>query len=148
MLYQFLLYSKVNQLCEYIYPLFFGFPSHSGHHRAQSSLCHTVLSHELSILYIVSIVYICQSQSPGSFPLPQPRCLYVCTLHLRLYFCFANRFNCTIFLDSTYMHYYLIYFFLTQENLRLAVLFEFHVGRYGLLSSGIKCSLLILLNEL
>ena len=31
---QFLLYSKVNQLHIYIYPLSFGFPSHLGHHRA------------------------------------------------------------------------------------------------------------------
>ena len=36
MLYQFLLYSKVNQLYEYIYPLFFRFPSHLGHHRSLS----------------------------------------------------------------------------------------------------------------
>ena len=33
MLCQFLLYSKVNQLYIYTYPLFFGFPSHLGHHR-------------------------------------------------------------------------------------------------------------------
>ena len=32
----FLLYSKVNQLYVYIYPLFFGFPSHLDHHRALS----------------------------------------------------------------------------------------------------------------
>ena len=31
---QFLLYSKVNQLSEYIYTLFFGFPSNFSHHRA------------------------------------------------------------------------------------------------------------------
>ena len=33
---QFLLYSKVNQLYVYIYPLFFGFSSHLGHHSALS----------------------------------------------------------------------------------------------------------------
>ena len=33
---QFLLYSKVNQAYVYIYPLFLGFPSHLGHHRALS----------------------------------------------------------------------------------------------------------------
>ena len=37
MLCQFLLYSKVNQLYVYIYPLFYAFPSHSGHHRAPFS---------------------------------------------------------------------------------------------------------------
>ena len=34
MLCQFLLYSKMNQLYIYIYPLFFGFPSLLGHHSA------------------------------------------------------------------------------------------------------------------
>ena len=29
-----LLYSKVKQLYVFLCPLFFGFPSHSGHHRA------------------------------------------------------------------------------------------------------------------
>ena len=32
----FLLYSKVNWLHVYIYTLFFGFPSHLGHHRELS----------------------------------------------------------------------------------------------------------------
>ena len=63
MLYQLLLCSKVNQLYVYMYLLFFGFPSQS---TKQSSLCYTVGSHQLSILYIVSIVHICQSQSPNS----------------------------------------------------------------------------------
>ena len=33
-----------------------------------------------------------------------PWCPYICSLCLCLYLCFANRFFCTIFLDSTYMH--------------------------------------------
>ena len=33
---QFLLYNKVNQPYIYVYPLFFGFPSHLGHHKAPS----------------------------------------------------------------------------------------------------------------
>ena len=33
-----------------------------------------------------------------------PWCPYVCSLHLCLYFCPADRFICTIFLGSTYMH--------------------------------------------
>ena len=36
MLCKFLLYSKMNQLYIYIYPLFFGFPSHLSHHSALS----------------------------------------------------------------------------------------------------------------
>ena len=57
MLCWFLPYSKVNQLNVYIYPLFFGFPSHAGHDRTLSSQCYIVGSHQLSILYIV--VYLC-----------------------------------------------------------------------------------------
>ena len=38
MLCLFLLYSKVNQQCVYIYPLFIGFLSHLGHHRALSRI--------------------------------------------------------------------------------------------------------------
>ena len=40
MLCYFMLYSEVNQIYIYIYPLFFGFPSHLGLHRALSSLCY------------------------------------------------------------------------------------------------------------
>ena len=51
----------------YVYSLFLGFPSHLGNHRALGSLrLGTVGSHQLSILYIVSIVYICRSQSPNA----------------------------------------------------------------------------------
>ena len=61
-------YSKVIQLYIYIYPLFFQilFPYRPLQCIEQSSLCYTVGSHQLSILYIVSVVYICQSQSPNS----------------------------------------------------------------------------------
>ena len=36
----------------------------------------------------------------------------ICFLHLCLYFCFANRFICVVFLDSTYMCYYTMFVFL------------------------------------
>ena len=89
-------------ICIHISPLFWiSFPFRSPKSTKQSSLCYTVGSHQLSILYI--LVYICQSQSPSSShpPFP-PWCPYVCSLHLCLYFCLSNRFMCTIFLDSTY----------------------------------------------
>ena len=48
---------------------------------------------------------ICQYQPPNSSHLfLPPRCPYIHSLHLCLYLCFANRFICTIFLDSTNMH--------------------------------------------
>ena len=68
MLGQFLLYSKVNQRDIYISLLlwipFFSFKSPQS--TEQSPLRYTAGSHQLSILYIISIVYICQSQSPNS----------------------------------------------------------------------------------
>ena len=37
-------------------------------------------------------------------PTPAPSCyLYICSLHLCFYVCFANKITCTIFLDSIYM---------------------------------------------
>ena len=52
-------------ICIHIYPLFWiSFPFRSPQSTEQSSLCYTVGSHQLSVLYIV--VYICQSQSPNS----------------------------------------------------------------------------------
>ena len=49
----------MNQPGEYIYPLFFGFPSHLGPHRALSSLCYTLGSH-----------LICLTQSSVYTPIP------------------------------------------------------------------------------
>ena len=42
MLYQFLLYSKLNQFYVYIYALFFRFPSHLGHHRSLSRVLYGI----------------------------------------------------------------------------------------------------------
>ena len=139
MLCQFLLCSKVNSTYTYIpsfIPSFFGFPSHLGHHRALSSLNYTVGSHQLPILYIVPTVYgalliaqlvknlpavqetnnVCVSVSMSqSISSPSPRCPYICSLLLCLYFCFANEIIYTIFVDSTYMHLiYDICFFLSD----------------------------------
>ena len=55
---QYLLYSKVNQLYVYIHPLFFGFPSHLGHHRALSRVpCATQQVLISYLFYIQQCVY-------------------------------------------------------------------------------------------
>ena len=122
MLCYFMLYSEVNQTYIYIYPLFFGFPSHLGLHRALSSLCYMAGIHQLSIGKPVlhTVVYICQSQSSNSsshppFPLSMLGA-YVFSLHLCL--CFVNRFICTIF-SRFYMYalIYEIFLFLTYFTL-------------------------------
>ena len=47
-----------------------------------SSLCCTGRFHQLSVLFIVSIVCMCQSHSPNS---SYSWCAYVCSLHLSLF---------------------------------------------------------------
>ena len=79
MLCQFLPYSKMNQpyVCVHIYIIsssfWTSFPFRSPQCIKQSSLYCTVCSQQLPILYIVSIVYMCQSHLPIpptlSFPL-------------------------------------------------------------------------------
>ena len=53
------------------------------------------------------VVYICQCLSPNSSHSSLP--FFVHSLHLHLCTCPANRFICTIFLDSTYMREYTIF---------------------------------------
>ena len=73
----------------------------------------------LVIYFIHSSVYI-STLSPihptSSFPLWYTQ---VCSLHLYLYFCFADKFICTIFLDFTYKQYYAVFvcLFLTYFTL-------------------------------
>ena len=64
----------------------------------QNSLCYTVGSQQLSILYIVEYISQFQSlnSSYSSFPPWYP---YICSLCLCLYFCFASKIIYTIFLD-------------------------------------------------
>ena len=59
---QCLLYSKVNQLCVYIYLLFIGFPFHLGHHRVLSGVPCAEQCIYTSHLFYISIIYICVSR--------------------------------------------------------------------------------------
>ena len=70
----------MNQLCVYICPLFFEFPSHLGHHRVLSRIPCAIQSVLISYLFYTSVnsVYNCQSQSPNSSHLPPLFVLYVC----------------------------------------------------------------------
>ena len=98
------MFSEVDQFSVYIYPLLHEPPSHPPQsHPSRSSqsirlslLCYTAASHQSSISHMV--VYIHNATLPirPLFPL---LCPHVHSLHLCLYFCSANRFICTIFLD-------------------------------------------------
>ena len=68
-------------------------------------LHHRATWEALSIVYTVSIVNMPLSRSPSSFyPLFPTWCSYICSLHLCVCFCFANRIICTICLDSISVH--------------------------------------------
>ena len=98
----------------HIYPLFMiFFPFRSPQNTEESSLGYTVCSHQLSILSIVSIMYMSQSQSPNSsHPSTfSPLLSNVCSLCVCLYFCFAYKIIYTFFLDPTQMHSYIIFVF-------------------------------------
>ena len=90
LLYNVVFISAINQnesaICIHRSPLFWiSFAYRSPQSVKYSSLCYTAGSHQLLILYIVSIVQIYQSQSPNTshFPFP-PWCPYVCSLHLSM----------------------------------------------------------------
>ena len=65
--------------------------------------------HSLCICFIHSSVIWRSQFTPPSHP--RTWCPYICSLHLCLYFCFANKFFCIIFLDSTYNQYYICFSF-------------------------------------
>ena len=95
--------AKVNQLCLHMYPLFkISFSFRSSQSTEQGSLCQGRFS--LLIYFICTVAYTCQFQYPNSSHPPFPTwCPYIWSLCVCFYFCFANRFICTIFLDCTYM---------------------------------------------
>ena len=86
-------------------PSIFDFPpiQVTTEHRVEFPVLYSRFS--LVIYFIHTRVYISIPISQFIPPLPFPRwCPHIYSLHLCLYFCFANRFICTIFLDSTYMY--------------------------------------------
>ena len=112
---QFVLYSKGNQQYVFTYPLFFGILSNSGHHRAliefpalyrRFSLVMDVYS-----VHTISSIYMSVTVSQFIPPPPYPLGIHVCSLHLCVCFCFANRFICTIFLFHINILIYNFFFY-------------------------------------
>ena len=111
MLCQFLTYSKVNQLYIYIYThihihtyifslFWISFPQVTTEHSIEFSVLYSRPS--LGIQFIHNIVHMSIPFSQFIPPLFLPCYLYICSLCLCLYFCFANEFICIIFLQSIY----------------------------------------------
>ena len=94
LLYNVVLVSAVQQsesaICSiHIFPYFWiSFPFCSLQNIDSSLLCCTVGSHQLSILYPVSIVHMCQPQSPpSSYPTPIPLDTFVLYIYALFLLC-------------------------------------------------------------
>ena len=92
-------------------------PIHLGHHRAPSWASCTIQQLPTSCLfYTWWCIY--SSHSPSSSTPFLPLCPHICSLHLHS--CPANRFICTITLDSThaliYNHCFLLWFLAYQQK--------------------------------
>ena len=103
-------------------PLFW-LSSYLGHHRALSSV--PCAAREVLISYLF-YTQQCINVNPSLSVHPNPSSLHkLVLLHLCLYFCFASKFICTIFLDFTYKQYYMIsvflflIFFTPYDNLQI-----------------------------
>ena len=84
---------------------------------ALSALLHALKLLWSSVLHKIIYMFQCYSLKSSQPHLPQsPK---VCSLHLCYFCCLAYRVTVTIFLNSTYMHYYtvLVFFFLTYFTL-------------------------------
>ena len=128
MLYQFLLYNKVNQLYAYIYPHIPSLLSlpptlpisplqvFTKHGSDLPVLCSPF---PLAIYFTFGSVYMSVLLSHDVPASPSPPCPQVRSQCLHLYSCPATRFISTIFLDSTYMcqHKVFVFLFLTYFTL-------------------------------
>ena len=90
MLCQFLPYSKVNQLYIYIHPLFYGSPSHLGHHRILNRVPCAI---QQDLVVYPSYMYQFASDNPKLPVLPSPTPLI----------CFLN-FYFNIFLEQFWIY--------------------------------------------
>ena len=91
------------QQCESVIHIspFYSFPSHLGHTEPWAEFPALYRRFSFITYFICSRVCVNSSHPLQADP-----------LHLYLYFCFANRFIYTIFLDSTCRQYYMIFTFL------------------------------------
>ena len=92
MLGQFRWHGKVNQPHIYIYPVFLGLLSHLGHHRTLSRISCAVWQALISYLFYTYQGAFANQGLPIHPTLLPSLVSYVCSLHLHLYFCFANKF--------------------------------------------------------
>ena len=133
MLYQFLQYGKVNQLCVHIYPLFFGFLSHLGHCRVLSRV-HCAIQQILTSYLIQTQQCIYVNPNLPIHPTPASSlgihtsvilvCVSIFALQMSSFHAFIKN-ECIIFLDSTEKQYYTIsgYFNMKLFNIKKIDLF-------------------------
>ena len=116
------MYSKVSQLHISMDPLFFRFFSHMGHYGSieYSSLCYTLSSYWLSILYVV--VCICESQSPNLSLSPCHSSLVIISLFSTSVTLFLKTFL-PVFVQMSFFSMRLIFtLYLKLQHLSLALI--------------------------
>ena len=79
---QFLLYSEVNQLYGYMYPFFFRFPSHVGHHRALSRIPSAIQQALISYLFYTQQCIYVNPSLPNHPTSPSPLGVHMFVLYV------------------------------------------------------------------
>ena len=138
-------------VCIHISLLFkISFPFKSPQSIEQSSLSETEGSQWLPVLHIASVLYICQSQSSLSSQHPAALLsIHLFSMSLSLSLCFANKIIYTVILDSTHLHYCMIFvfFFLAYFTLYNSLqvyshLYKWHIcipfSGWGMFQSGLS----------
>ena len=88
----------------YTYPLCFGFPFHLGHRREVSRLPVLYSRFSLVIYFIHSTSSVYMSIPISRFILALlPLLVQMCLASVSLFFCFANKFICSVSLDFIFM---------------------------------------------
>ena len=84
----YLLHWQAGSLYTLIYPFFFGFPSHLGHHRALSRVPCAIQQDYISYLfYTQQCIYVIPNFPIHPTPPSPPWYPYICSLYLCIYFC-------------------------------------------------------------
>ena len=122
MLYQFLLYSKVNHLYIYIYLLFFRFYSHIGHYRVLSRVACAIQQVLISYLFYIQQCVFVNPNLP-IYPISSSPLVTISLFSTSVtLFLFCKQVHLYHFLDSTYKQYHITFVCFYYIFLSLAAL--------------------------
>ena len=99
-------------MCLHLSLYWISFPFRSPQSTEQSSLCCTLGFHQLSILHIVSTVYVYQSQLPNSSLQPLSLLVSIYLFYMSVSLCFVNKILYTNFFRFHIYVQYMVFAFL------------------------------------